>query len=90
MNNEYNLLMTNFTWTLETLLSNWWALKSKWIYHYKKESDDSILQYKAQWVVKEFEQWFRIDYKEIFAIIVKSMTYKVIFVIAVFYDYKLK
>ncbi len=82
--------MINFTWTLEMLLSNWWALKSKWIYHYKRKPDDSILQHKTQWVVKEFEQQFRINYKEIFATVVKFMTYKVIFIIAVFYNYKLK
>jgi len=29
MNNEYNSLMINFTWTLKMLLSNWWALKDK-------------------------------------------------------------
>ncbi len=43
MNSEYNLLMTNFTWTLKTLLSNQQALKNKWIYHYKRESNSSIL-----------------------------------------------
>ncbi len=82
--------MTNFTWTLKTLLPDWQALRDKWIYYYKRESDDLILQHKAWWVVKEFEQWFRIDYKEIFTMIVKFMTYKVIFVIAVFYNYELK
>ncbi len=90
MNNEYNLLIINFIWTLKTLLSNQWALKSKWIYCYKKEFDDSILQHKTWWVVKEFEQQFKIDYKEIFATVIKLMTYKVIFIIAVFYNYKLK
>ncbi len=82
--------MINFTWTLKTLLFNWWALKSKWIYCYKREFDDSILWYKTWWVVKEFKQQFKIDYKEIFIIIVKSMTYKVIFIIIMFYNYKLK
>ena len=82
--------MTNFTWTLEALLFNWWALRNKWIYYYKREPNDSILQHKTQWVVKEFKQQFRIDYKEIFAMIVKSMTYKVIFIIVTFYNYKLK
>ena len=90
MNSEYNLLMINFTWTLKTLLFNWQALKSKWIYHYKREFNSSILQHKTWWIVKEFEQQFKINYKEIFAMIVKSMTYKVIFVIAVFYNYELK
>ncbi len=72
------------------LLFNWWVLKSKWIYCYKKEPDDLILWHKTQWVVKEFEQQFKINYKEIFAMIVKSMTYKVIFIIVIFYNYELK
>jgi len=72
------------------LLFNWQALRSKWVYHYKRESNSSILQHKTQWVVKEFKQQFKIDYKEIFAIVVKSMIYKVIFIIVTFYNYKLK
>ncbi len=90
MNSEYNLLMTNFTWTLKMLSFNQQALKNKWIYHYKREPNSLILQHKTQWVVKEFKQWFKINYKEIFATVIKSMTYKVIFVIVVFYNYKLK
>ncbi len=82
--------MINFTWTLKTLLFNWWALKSKWIYHYKRKFNDLILWHKTQWVVKEFKQQFKIDYKEIFVTVVKLMTYKVIFIIAAFYNYKLK
>ncbi len=41
-------------------------------------------------MVKGFEQRFEIDYKETFATVVKSMTYKVLFAIAVFYDYELE
>ncbi len=48
--------MTNFTWTLKTLLSNWWALRDKWIYYYKREPDDSILWHKTWWIIKEFKQ----------------------------------
>jgi len=47
-------------------------------------------EHKAQWVVKGFEQRFDINYNEMFAAVVKFMTYKVIFVIAAHYDYKLK
>jgi len=49
-----------------------------------------IVQHKAWWVVKEFEQQFEIDYKEIFMIIVKFMIYKIIFVIVMYYNYELK
>ena len=72
------------------LLFNQWVLRNKWIYYYKKELNNSILQHKTWWVVKEFKQQFRINYKEIFAIVIKFITYKVIFIIAVFYNYKLK
>ncbi len=69
---------------------NQWVLRNKCVYYYKRKSNNSILQYKTQWIVKEFKQQFKINYKEIFAMIVKFMTYKVIFVIAAFYNYKLK
>jgi len=90
MDSEYNSLMANSTWTLEALPPNRRALKGKWVYRYKRGPDGSILRHKARWVVKGFEQRFRIDYKETFATVVKSMTYKVIFAIAAFYDYELE
>ncbi len=69
---------------------NQWVLRNKCVYYYKRKPNNSILQHKTQWIVKEFKQQFKINYKEIFAMIVKFMTYKVIFVIAAFYNYKLK
>lgn len=90
MDSEYNSLMANSTWTLEALPPDRRALKGKWIYRYKRGPDGSILRHKARWVVKGFEQRFGIDYKETFATVVKSMTYKVIFAIAAFYDYELE
>jgi hypothetical protein len=49
MNSEYKFLKTNFTWNLVKLFSDWCALKNKWIFYYKQDFDDSIIQHKTQW-----------------------------------------
>jgi len=38
-------------------------------------------------VIKEFKQCYSINYSEMYVFIVKSITYKVTFAIAVYYDY---
>jgi hypothetical protein len=47
MNSEYKFLEANFTWNLVKLFLNWCALRNKWIFHYKQDSDDSIIQHKT-------------------------------------------
>ena len=41
-------------------------------------------------MIKEFKQHYNINYNEIYVFIVKLTTYKVIFAIAVYYNYYLK
>ena len=90
MDSEYKSLQTNSTWDLVKLPPNRRALRGKWVFRYKRGPDGSIERHKARWVVKGFEQRFGIDYKETFAAVVKSMTYKVIFAIVAFYDFELE
>ena len=47
-----------------------------------------MVQHKAQWVVKGFKQCYGLDYDKTFASIVKPMSYKAIFSLAVIHDWE--
>jgi hypothetical protein len=79
---EYNSLMTNGTWNLVEPPQHWKVLSARWVFHYKRESANQILRYKARWVVKGFEQIHGVDYDQTLASVVKPMSYKASFAIA--------
>ena len=59
---------------------------NKWIYKCKKNVHEKIIRYKIRWCVKNFEQLKNCDYHEIFVSIIKSINYKIIFVIVAIND----
>lgn len=64
----------------------YYSLRSKWVYKVKKDVDGNIARFKARWVVKSYLQQYDIDFNQIFAIVVKLMIFRVLFIIVVFYD----
>ena len=54
------------------------ALGAKWVFKIKRGADGQILQYKARWVVKGYEQRYRLDYDQTFAGVVRSATWRII------------
>ena len=70
MKDEINSFMSNQTWQLAKLPGGKKALDNKWVYHIKKEHD-SNKRYKARLVVKGFQQKKKIDYTEIFSLVVR-------------------
>ena len=49
-----------------------------------------MVQHNARWVARGFEQHYGLDYNETFALVVKLMSYKAIFLLAAIYDWKLE
>lgn len=90
MKDEYLSLIYNKTWTLVTEPQNRRVLWGKWAYKLKRGPNDEIVQYKARWVVRGFEQRAGVDYHEIFASVVKPMSYKAIFAIAAALDLEIE
>ena len=74
---EMDSLMTNQTWELTELLAGRKALHNKWVYIIKDEHDASK-RYKARLVVKGFQQKEGIDYTDIFSLVVKMTTIKLV------------
>lgn len=81
MQDEIDSLTENKTWSLSTLPSRSRALEGNWVYKIKRGPAGEILHFTARWVVKGFPQREGIDYNEIFASVVRSISYKAIFAI---------
>ena len=72
-------------WRLIKRSKNALVLSDKWVYKIKKRLDETIL-YKARWVVRGFEKIYDINYDQTFVFVVKSMSFKVLFFIMIYYD----
>ena len=77
MKDEMNSLLGNQTWELTELPVGKKALHNKWVYKIKKKNDGSK-RYKARLVVKGFQQKKGIDYLEIFSLVVKISTIRLV------------
>jgi hypothetical protein len=90
MKNENKFLLINETWILTNSLKNRRVLRDKWIYKIKREEHDEILRYKTRWVIREFEQIEKLNYTETFVSMIKSMSYKTMYVIIVVNDWEIE
>ena len=70
-------LISNQTWQQAELPRAKKALHNKWVYRIKEEHDDKK-QYKVRLVVKGFQQKEGIDYNEIFSLVVKLTTIRMV------------
>ena len=77
MKDELDFLLGNQTWELIELPTRKKALHNKWIYRIKNEHNGSK-RYKARLVVKGFQQKKDIDYLEIFFLVMKMSTIRLV------------
>ena len=77
MKDEMDSLLGNQTWELTELPVGKKALHNKWVYRIKNEHDGSK-RYKARLVVKGFQQNEGIDFTEIFSLVVKMSTIRLL------------
>jgi hypothetical protein len=90
MKNENNSFLINEIWTLINSFKNRRMFRDKWVYKIKKKEHDEILRYKTQWMIRDFEQIERLNYTKTFVSVIKSMSYKTIYVIIVVNDWKIE
>ncbi|GJV43043.1 retrovirus-related pol polyprotein from transposon TNT 1-94 [Tanacetum coccineum] len=85
-NDEMNSLMRTNTFELVKLLKGKRALKNKWVYKLKTGEHTSRPRYKARLVVKGFSQKRGIDFDEIFSLVVKMGSIRVVLGLAASLD----
>ena len=77
MHEEMNSLNKNKTYDLVELPKGKKVLKNKWVFKLKKDGD-KLVKYNVRLVVKGFNQKQEIDFDEIFSLVVKMSSIRVV------------
>ncbi|CAI7906757.1 unnamed protein product [Closterium sp. NIES-54] len=74
MESELKSIEENGTWELVELPKVRYAITSKWLFKIKTDADGKIERYKSRLVAKGYQQKEKVEYKELFAPVVKPTT----------------
>ncbi|CAI7771056.1 unnamed protein product [Closterium sp. NIES-54] len=74
MESELKSIEENGTWKLVELPEGRNAITSKWLFKIKSDADGKIERYESRLVAKGYQQNEKVDYKELFAPVVKPTT----------------
>jgi hypothetical protein len=87
MNDEFQALVHNNTWTLVPRPPRANVVTGKWIFKHKMRSDGTLDRYKARWVLRGFTQRPGVDFDETFSPVVKPATICTVLSLALFRDW---
>ena len=90
MDEEFQALQQQATWTLVPLPNSKNVVGCKWVYKLKHHSDASIARYKARLVAKGFHQQYGIDFEETFSPFIKPPTVRLILSLPVSLNWPLR
>lgn len=82
MDEEIKVIEKNNTWELTDLPKGQKSIGVKWVYKTKLNADGEVDKYKARLVVKGYKQEYGIDYKEVFAPVVRLDTIRLVISVA--------
>ncbi|CAI7899850.1 unnamed protein product [Closterium sp. NIES-54] len=80
MESELKSIEENGMWELVELPKGCKAITSKWLFQIKSDADGKIRCYKSRLVAKGYQQKEKVDYKEMFAPVVKPMALRTLLV----------
>lgn len=83
MDEEFQTLMKNETWSLVPPPPNQKLVGNKWIFKLKRNPDGTIQRHKARLVAKGFHQQVGVDFFETFNPVIKPSTVRVVLSLAV-------
>ena len=86
---EVNALEKNETWLVTKPPTGKKVVNCKWNFTMKYNSDGNVNRFKARLVARGFTQSYGIDYQEMFALVVKLNTIRVLLLIASNLDWPL-
>ena len=86
MKSEMGSMYENKVWTLIDLPVDRWAIKNKWIFKRKTNTESSVTIYKARIVAKGFRQVQEVDYDETFPPVAMLKYVGIMLAIAAFYE----
>nr|GEY10698.1 retrovirus-related Pol polyprotein from transposon TNT 1-94 [Tanacetum cinerariifolium] len=90
MQEEIEALHKNKTWELVPLPGGRKPIGNKWVYTIKRNGDDQVERYRARLVVKGYAQKEGIDFNEIFFLVVRMTTVRVVLAMCATYDLHLE
>lgn len=79
---EITSIEKNQTWTLVEIPAGVKPIGLKWVFKIKRNPDGSVNKYKARLVAKGYVQKHRIDYDEVFALVARIETVRLIIALA--------
>ncbi|XP_019154331.1 PREDICTED: uncharacterized protein LOC109150810 [Ipomoea nil] len=90
MDQEFNALLHNNTWTLVAPKPDMNIIGCKWVFRTKRTADGSVERYKARLVVKGFNQAAGEDFFDTVSPVVKPTTVRMLFSLAVSHNWTLR
>jgi hypothetical protein len=78
MQEEFDALQSNGTWTLVPQSQHANVITSKCIFKNKLQTDGSLERRKARWVVRGFSQRAGVDFNQTFSLVVKPATIRTV------------
>ena len=90
MDEEFQALHKQGTWSLVSLPPHKNVVGCKWVYKLKYNSDGTIAKYKARLVAKGFHQQYGVDFDETFSSVIKPPTVRLILSLAISLNWPLK
>jgi hypothetical protein len=82
MLDELQSIDENGTWTLTDLPTGHRAIGLKWVYKVKKDKNRRIVKHKAHLVAKGYVQRPGVDFEEVFALVARLESVRLILVLA--------
>lgn len=79
---EIETIKENNTWILTELPPGHKPIGLKWVYKLKKDSEGNVLKHKARLVAKGYVQIKGIDYEEVFALVARLETIRLLLALA--------
>ncbi|KAL3819930.1 hypothetical protein ACJIZ3_005835 [Penstemon smallii] len=90
MNNEFNALLQNGTWSLVSPSTNTNVVGCRWVFKIKRKVDGTIERYKARLVAKGFHQQEGVDFYETFSPVIKHTTIRLVISLAVSFNWPIR